>query len=255
MFLILLLLFFNRRYNSLKGFDETKRFLPLKPPHHLAQKCVFHHSSSSPAAYKHFSSPLFCVARLHKPFFVVICVMKHGVFHFSFTTRMWLQDDVCFIRGTCFLLCFLSKCLACYCVLRWLCSQIYPHIINYSTLMRMKCFLLFFLNCFNQTTRDFLSVQTAKFNEPVTLDFLDAEMESEIKVEVGEIVFSSSFVAQGFASEIIPARFFIKPRFYYVSLTDTEENDWRVNRGLHNSHSGEVTRRGELQTLCSVIIN
>lgn len=28
------------------------------------------------------------------------------------------------------------------------------------------------------------SLQTAKFNEPVTLDFLDAELENDIKVEV-----------------------------------------------------------------------
>lgn len=28
------------------------------------------------------------------------------------------------------------------------------------------------------------SLQTAKFNEPVTLDFLDAELENAVKVEV-----------------------------------------------------------------------
>lgn len=33
------------------------------------------------------------------------------------------------------------------------------------------------------------SLQTAKFNEPVTLDFLDAEMENDIKVEVGSLNF------------------------------------------------------------------
>lgn len=31
------------------------------------------------------------------------------------------------------------------------------------------------------------SLQTEEFNEPVTLDFLDAELENEIKVEVWEM--------------------------------------------------------------------
>lgn len=33
------------------------------------------------------------------------------------------------------------------------------------------------------------SLQTDKFNEPVTLDFLDAEMENDVKVEVGSPTF------------------------------------------------------------------
>lgn len=33
------------------------------------------------------------------------------------------------------------------------------------------------------------SLQTAKFNEPVTLDFLDAELENADKVEVGNLAF------------------------------------------------------------------
>lgn len=40
------------------------------------------------------------------------------------------------------------------------------------------------------------SLQTAKFNEPVTLDFLDAELENEIKVEVRNLtrlVYFSTF--------------------------------------------------------------
>lgn len=35
-------------------------------------------------------------------------------------------------------------------------------------------------------------MQTAKFHEPVTLDFLDAELENEIKVEVWKIDYSNS---------------------------------------------------------------
>lgn len=38
------------------------------------------------------------------------------------------------------------------------------------------------------------SLQTAKFNEPVTLDFLDAEMESDIKVEVRNLTFRRRLV-------------------------------------------------------------
>lgn len=34
------------------------------------------------------------------------------------------------------------------------------------------------------------SLQTAKFNEPVTLDFLDAELENDVKVEVGNLAVS-----------------------------------------------------------------
>lgn len=33
------------------------------------------------------------------------------------------------------------------------------------------------------------SLQTAKFNEPVTLDFLDAELENAVKVEVRNLAF------------------------------------------------------------------
>lgn len=35
-------------------------------------------------------------------------------------------------------------------------------------------------------TNNNIFLQTAKFNEPVTLDFLDAELEDEVKVEVRE---------------------------------------------------------------------
>lgn len=38
------------------------------------------------------------------------------------------------------------------------------------------------------------SLQTAKFNEPVTLDFLDAELENNIKVEVGKLTFRRRLV-------------------------------------------------------------
>lgn len=36
-------------------------------------------------------------------------------------------------------------------------------------------------------TNNNIFLQTAKFHEPVTLDFLDAELENEVKVEVREI--------------------------------------------------------------------
>lgn len=38
------------------------------------------------------------------------------------------------------------------------------------------------------------SLQTVKFNEPVTLDFLDAELENDIKVEVRNLTFRRCLV-------------------------------------------------------------
>lgn len=39
-------------------------------------------------------------------------------------------------------------------------------------------------------------MQTAKFHKPVTLDFLDAELENEIKVEVWQIDYSALMIPQ-----------------------------------------------------------
>lgn len=47
-------------------------------------------------------------------------------------------------------------------------------------------YLLLNLSTFKPTNNS-IFLQTAKFTEPVTLDFLDAELENEVKVEVREI--------------------------------------------------------------------
>lgn len=56
-----------------------------------------------------------------------------------------------------------------------------PQITNYSFYNRLIAFK---------------SVQTAKFHKPVTLDFLDAELENEIKVEVWQIGSSALMIPQ-----------------------------------------------------------
>lgn len=64
------------------------------------------------------------------------------------------------------------------CLIFLLCTQS-PQITNYSFYHRL-------IAC--------ISMQTAKFHEPVTLDFLDAELENEIKVEVWKIDYSALII-------------------------------------------------------------
>lgn len=94
------------------------------------------------------------------------------------------------------------------------------------------------------------SMQTAKFHKPVTLDFLDAELENEIKVEVWQIDYSALMIPQAHNrinsvdSIILFFYFNYFVCFLIISWTDKEENDRWSNRELHNIHTGEIPRWG-----------
>lgn len=74
------------------------------------------------------------------------------------------------------------------------------------------------------------SPQTAKFNEPVTLDFLDAELENAVKVEVRNPAFGRCQI--GIST-------FYKYKCFRTSA-DKEKDDRRVEGGLLHIHPRQI---------------
>lgn len=73
------------------------------------------------------------------------------------------------------------------------------------------------------------SLQTDKFNEPVTLDFLDAEMENDVKVEVGSPTF-------GRRPLVLSHLFFLKKKMFETLFPLPQ-----IRKQMIDGHSGDYT--------------
>lgn len=95
-----------------------------------------------------------------------------------------------------------------------------------------------------------LIFQTAKFDEPVTLDFLDAELENDIKVEVWgqkkntkkKQLFCICCFGIAALFSLFYFIFFLLPINFFGTFcsTDKEKNDRWSDGELHNIDAGEI---------------